>query len=91
MPRAQRDYRTILRYTLAAWGPRQRDAYRARIAGALQQLLAFPSIGRARDEIAQGIRSLAVADHIIYYRVDGATIVIIRIAHAKLDPVDWDQ
>jgi toxin ParE1/3/4 len=88
LPRAQRDFRTIIRYSLAVWGQRQSEAYRARIADALQELGAFPNLGRARDEIAPGLRSLTVADHVIYYRVNAEEIAVIRIAHAKLDPVD---
>jgi toxin ParE1/3/4 len=88
LPCAQRDYRTIIRYSLAVWGQRQSAAYRTRIANTLQELGAFPHLGRARDEIAPGLRSLTVADHVIYYRVDAEGVAMVRIAHAKLDPVD---
>lgn len=86
LPRAQRDFRTIIRYSLAMWSQRQSDVYRERIAEALQELGAFVNLGRARDEISLGLRSLGVADHVIYYRVNAEEVAVIRIAHAKLDP-----
>ena len=44
-----------------------------------------PSIGRSRDELAAGIRSLAVGKYVIYYRRAGRAVRILRLLHGARD------
>ena len=44
-----------------------------------------PHAGRARDEIAAGVRSFAVESYIIYYRPDPDGVSIARILHGSRD------
>ena len=44
-----------------------------------------PSIGRSRDELALGIRSLAVGGYVIYYRKAGRVVRILRLLHGARD------
>jgi toxin ParE1/3/4 len=48
-------------------------------------LAAHPSMGRAREEIAAGIRSFPLGQYVIFYvRVDGG-IDIVRVLHSRRD------
>jgi toxin ParE1/3/4 len=44
-----------------------------------------PSIGRSRDDLAAGIRSLAVGEYVIYYRMVGRAVRILRLLHGARD------
>jgi toxin ParE1/3/4 len=44
-----------------------------------------PSMGRSRDELAAGIRSLAVGKYVIYYRRVGRAVRILRLLHGARD------
>src|SRR5262245_51750682 len=84
-PAARRDIRLILRNTLQRWGADQRDAYRERLNDALLELTRFPEMGRARDEVSQGLRSQIVGEHVVYYRVSEQFVRILRIVHPRMD------
>jgi toxin ParE1/3/4 len=45
----------------------------------------FPLMGRPRDDLVSGLRSFAVASHVIFYRLAGGTIEILRILHGARD------
>jgi len=82
---ARRDIRSILRYTRKIWGERQRNAYAERLAATLQDLARYPHLGRLRDDLAAGLRSYPVGEHIVYYRVEPASITILRVLHSNMD------
>lgn len=44
-----------------------------------------PEVGRMRDDIASGLRSFPVRNHIIYYRPRDGYVLIARILHASRD------
>jgi toxin ParE1/3/4 len=82
---AQRDFRDILVYGEQQWGTAQRDRYEARLNRGLQSLARHPYLGRARNEIAAGVRSLVIQRHIILYRIEDDAIRVLRIVHASMD------
>lgn len=84
---ATNDLRGIQAYTLAQWGSAQATAYEESLHGALEMLLTRPGLGRARDDIRSGLRSYPVASHVILYRVDGDTLIVLRILHQRMDIV----
>ena len=84
-PRARRDYLDILAYTTQAWGERQSDRYAEKLLEGLDSLAAFPYLGKRRDEIAQGVRSLPIEHHVVYYRIVVETIRVLRIKHQRAD------
>ncbi len=47
-----------------------------------------PLLGRARDEIRLGLRSVLVSPHIVFYRVTDDTAQIIRILDGRRDIED---
>jgi toxin ParE1/3/4 len=60
-----------------------------RLAAALDQrcelLSQFPNMGRARDELASGLRSIAVDRYVIFYRVTPSAVEVLRILHGSRD------
>ncbi len=84
-PRARRDLSDIELYTAQQWGDQQRRAYMAKLEQALQDLAAFPELGRLRDDLAPGLRGYLAGEHIIYYRAEPASITIVRVLHRKMD------
>ena len=51
----------------------------------LSELQDFPELGRARDDITPGIRSLKAERWLILYRADGKTVRISRIVDGARD------
>ena len=82
-PEARIDYTEILLYTLKTWGDQQMDAYSDQLEQAFATIGANPGIGRRRDELRPGLRSFPVGQHILFYRVDGSDVTVVRILHAK--------
>jgi toxin ParE1/3/4 len=52
------------------------------VCGSLQ---AMPRIGKARDEIAPGVRSITSGNYVIYYRINEQNIDILRVWHGHRD------
>jgi toxin ParE1/3/4 len=49
-------------------------------------LAGFPYIGRSRDEdLGLGIRSSAVGEYVIVYRVENNDVLILRVVHGRRD------
>lgn len=50
------------------------------------ELVPFPGVGRKRDEIKPGYRSVAEGDYVIFYRsTDDDAVEIMRIVNGKRD------
>ncbi|TQF31720.1 type II toxin-antitoxin system RelE/ParE family toxin [Bradyrhizobium sp. UNPA324] len=45
----------------------------------------FPNAGRARDEIRSGLRSLAVAPQVVFYRLKDDRAEIVRVLDGRQD------
>ncbi len=45
----------------------------------------FPDTGQSRDEIAPGLRSTAVLPYVVFFRLEGDTILVLRILHGRRD------
>lgn len=85
-PRARRDLRLVLRYSLVTWGERQRDAYAERLSASIDNLTRQPDLGRAWESTPPGLHSFPSGEHVVYYRFNARTLSIIRILHRKMDP-----
>lgn len=83
---ADEDLRALLADTFERWGETQQIAYSEQLATTMRELLVHPYLGRARDDLRPGMRSLHVAHHVVYYVVDERTVTIIRFLHERMDP-----
>lgn len=60
-------------------------AYEAAVERAFRNLARYPRLGRARDDIFPGCRSLPVEQHLIYYRPTEGEIVVARLLQGRQD------
>lgn len=51
----------------------------------LQHLAIFPFLGRERNSLAAGLRSLVIGEQIIFYVINEEIITVIRIIHTHMD------
>jgi toxin ParE1/3/4 len=84
-PRAQRDLLGIRLYTVEQWGEDQADTYLAALNKCFETLRDHPRIGVTRDDLRPGLRSFAVEQHLILYRIGGEAIYVLRVVHGRQD------
>jgi toxin ParE1/3/4 len=82
---AERDLDDIWDYTAERWSTDQAEDYVGRMRTAVEILAADPARGRPCDDIRQGYRKYRVGSHMIFYRIRGGRIVIVRILHQRMD------
>src|SRR5687767_5132732 len=87
---AQQDYEEILEY-LDAHSPPAANRFAAGVAAKCRLLERFPLLGRTRDDLHPGVRSVLVGKYLLIYRVTDTAVVIVRILHGarNLSAVDW--
>jgi toxin ParE1/3/4 len=85
-PRAKEDLKGIWRYSFNEWGETQADKYLSEIEAGIEKLRNNPKLGRPREEVRTGYRSLRVNQHIVYYVLTPSVIRIVRVLHARMDP-----
>ncbi len=49
------------------------------------KLVSSPELGKEREEIRKGLRSLLKEKHVVFYRILGNRIRIVRILHGSRD------
>ena len=82
-PQAVEDLREIARYTQKKWGAIQTERYGEELELALQHLSLAPEVGKRREAITPGLRSLRVAQHVAFYRIQKNQILVLRILHPR--------
>ena len=83
-PQAETDLKAILS-DLDAKNPAVADRYAVDFAEKNKILAQFPEIGRARPEIAPNLRSVIVYPYVMFYRLQGDDVQIIRILPGRMD------
>ncbi len=61
------------------------DTFIDKIHSACKNLLKIPEMGRTRDELMPGMRSLTYKGYIIFYRIGNQKIEIIRVLNGCMD------
>ena len=84
-PRAQEDLKNVREYTLAAYGEKQTQKCLSLIEESINQLLDNPEIGRNRDDVKSGYRSLNIEKHTIFYIIKKTEIHILGVVHGRMD------
>jgi toxin ParE1/3/4 len=79
-PLAEQDYRAIWRY-IAGDNPDAADRLLLRIDSKLDLYALNPTMGRARDILAPGLRSFPVGDYLVFYRTIPDGIELVRVLH----------
>jgi toxin ParE1/3/4 len=82
-PRAVLDLEEIVDF-LGAENPKAIVTVEA-IEARCRALASMPDSGRAREDLAPGLRSAVVEPYLIFYKTDGDQIQIIRVLHGRRD------
>ena len=61
------------------------DRYIDHLRDRALELLHFPELGRARNEIFSRLRSLLARNHLLFYRLERQEVQILRILHGSMD------
>jgi toxin ParE1/3/4 len=81
---AERDLEEILAYLDA-----RSHSAAERLATAIDErsrlLGEFPGMGRSRDELLPGVRSIAIGRYVLFYRVTQNAVEVLRILHGARD------
>jgi toxin ParE1/3/4 len=85
-PTAIASIEDIGEYTQAEWGVKQRDKYLDMLDSAFHMLTRTPKIGKECNEISPHLRRFPKDKHVIYYRIEGEFITIVRVLHERMEP-----
>lgn len=88
-PLAEADLEKAWRDTFERWGATQADAYIDQLCDRLQLLVEQPNLGRACEELRTGYRRILIGSHVVFYRIDGDLVVVVRVLHEKVDFDAW--
>ena len=83
-PLAAADVDEIWDY-IAEDSPEQADAWVDRLDAKLRVLATQPTMGRAREELAPGLRSLPFGHYVIFYLPLPDGIDVVRVLHSARD------
>jgi toxin ParE1/3/4 len=84
--RAEADLFDIADYTRQTWGEAQCARYLDQLEDSCQRLADNPMLGRPCEHIRPGLRRREQGKHVVFYRRDGNTILILRILHERMLP-----
>ena len=87
-PEAEADLAEIWNYYLEVAGSKAADARVRAIGDACRMLKEHPLAGRSRDVIRSGLRSALASPYVLFYRVEGNTVQLIRIIDGRRDIED---
>ncbi|MBP1805660.1 type II toxin-antitoxin system RelE/ParE family toxin [Rubellimicrobium aerolatum] len=82
---ADSDLLDILRYGRTHWGGARAMTYIGEIRTRMRSLAAGHSSGTQADEIAPGLRRQVAASHVIWFRVEGDRLRVLRVLHGNQD------
>lgn len=85
-PLAETDLENIWAYSFQTWGEAQADRYLEQLELGVRRLLDNPNLGKARENIRAGYHSIQINRHIVYYRMQGQQVEIVRVLHERMDP-----
>lgn len=81
---AQSDLLEIWDY-IAADSPGAADRMIDRFAATVAMLQEHPLAGRARPELADGLRSFACGNYVLFYRSTATALILVRVRSGFLD------
>jgi len=70
------------------WSIAQKRRYLDMVQSALRRLRSTPSIGRSRDDLKVGYRSVIAGQHVVVYRIGVHVVEVVSIVHGSMDIVD---
>ncbi len=83
-PTANHDLLDIWDY-IADDSPVNADRFLEHLINSAQNLLGWGETGISRPELGEGLRSLPVGRYVLYYRIQGQDIELVRVLHSARD------
>jgi toxin ParE1/3/4 len=72
-------------YSFDKWGEVQASRYLKALDVQMTKLLTHPLLGRSRDSLRLGYRSIQIERHLVFYRVSEVEIEIVRVLHVSME------
>ena len=82
-PEADADLLTIWSWGARHFSPDTADAHLRDIQRAARNLTDFPHSGVERDQLVPGMRSIVVYPTVLFYRIEGQSIDIVRVVDGR--------
>lgn len=82
---ADKDIENIHEYTYINFGQKQAQFYSANLFNKIQSIVTNEIRGRKASFIKQDMRKLEVGSHIVLYKEQSNSILIVRILHKSMD------
>ena len=82
---AIQDIEQIADYIAVEFGLAQSEVFLSKLDAKFAKIAQFPGIGRQRDEILLGIRSLSIDNYLILYMPIGQDVEIFRVVSGYRD------
>ncbi len=82
---ALQDIRKIWSYTVETWSEEQAERYFNLIIDEIEYLCTAPEDGKSMEHIKPGYRCSKVKLHLIFYKIEGDILKVIRILHQMMD------
>ena len=79
------DLVSIQNYTYSEFGENQWKKYGHDLDQGMIHILNYPLLGHRRDDVPEPYITWPVREHVMIYRVEGQTIYLVRVLHAKMD------
>ncbi|MGB4059319.1 MAG: type II toxin-antitoxin system RelE/ParE family toxin [Burkholderiaceae bacterium] len=84
-PAALADLEGIWRYTAEQWGVDQAERYLNELNQTFAALARAPKTAPGCDHIRPGYRCQFVEHHVVYFKLEGATLLVVRVLHERMD------
>ncbi|MDX6710332.1 MAG: toxin ParE1/3/4 [Blastocatellia bacterium] len=84
-PEAESDLIEIWLYIAEDKDPETADRVLSSVWDKCNALLKHPEMGRRREELAPGLRSIPKGSYVVFYRQAGDRIEIVRVLHGARD------
>jgi len=82
---SRQDLEDIALYSIRKFGTRQAELYAKSIQNVLNQLCDNPNLGIKRDDLKPKLKSIVHVSHLIFYKVEGNHLKVLRILHHSQD------
>ncbi len=86
---ARSDLVDIAQWSLDHWGEARGRAYMADLDKAFERVVTYPRLGKSLEMLRPGYRSARQGRHVIFYRLELGSVVIIRVLHDRMEFMRW--
>lgn len=84
-PAAEKDLEDIFEYSFYPWGYHTAEKYQDDFFNAFEIIRDKPLIGQSYQHTEKPYRVLHINRHLVFYRVEKETCIIVRILHERMD------